>query len=334
MKSTRTLLTMMIALGSGLAFCTFAATAPGCGKSGASKAKNYQLTKKSYAARLDRCNKQLQAAHLADIHRWMKEKAETKALAAGVDRLAKHKKSRAIFNDVTSKMAKAYRKIIDGYPSEEAFQKAVKDGPRKEAATCFPQKACGDFATCVSKAVTLPILAASGNDKHLLKLVNKPSLHDQMMATSSLSRAVALARKAMTDEQRKLSTGAALLAVWAARKGLKVSQIKSLPESGYKSVMKDSDEERGRYICTRGKLIEIQAQKTRYGKLYDGGMWMGYGYSKVARFVAVGSTRGINQGSRARFCGVVIGRYSYSNSGGGTTHAVQLVGVFDIAENR
>ena len=109
MRGTRTLLTMMITLGSGFAFCAIGAAVPGCGKSGASKAKKNQLTKKSYAARLDRCKKQLQAAHLADILRWMKEKAETKALAAGVDRLAKHKKSRAIFNDVTSKMAKAYR---------------------------------------------------------------------------------------------------------------------------------------------------------------------------------------------------------------------------------
>ncbi len=33
MKSTRTLLTMMIALGSGLAFCTFGAAVTGCGKS-------------------------------------------------------------------------------------------------------------------------------------------------------------------------------------------------------------------------------------------------------------------------------------------------------------
>jgi hypothetical protein len=322
---------MMIALLAGLAL---GAAGPGCGRSGASRTKKNQLTKKSYGARLDRCKTQLQAAHLAEILRWMKEKAETKALAAGVDKLAKHKTSRAIFDDITAKMAKAYRAVVDGYPSEEAFQKAVKDGPHKEAATCFKQKACADFAGCVSTAVTGPLLAVSGNDKHLLKLVTKPSLHDQMMATTSLSRAITLARKAITDEHGKLSKGAALLALWAARKGLKVGQIKALPESGYKSVMKDSDEERGRYICTRGKLIQIHAEKTAYGKIYPGGMFMGWGYSKVARFVAVGSSRGINQGSRARFCGVVIGRYSYSNSGGGTTHAVQLVGVFDIAENR
>lgn len=61
---------------------------------------------------------------------------------------------------------------------------------------------------------------------------------------------------------------------------------------------------------------------------------MGWGYSKVARLIALGSNRGIDQGSRARFCGIVIGRYSYRSSGGGTTHAVQLVGAFDIAENR
>lgn len=138
----------------------------------------------------------------------------------------------------------------------------------------------------------------------------------------------------MTDEQSKLSQGAVILAMWAARKGVKVGQVKALLGSSYKAVMKDSDEERGRTLCTRGRVIEIRAEKTAFGKIYLGGMFMGWGYSKVARFIAVGSTRGINEGSRLRFCGVVIGRYSYPSSGGGTTHAVQLVGVFDIAENR
>jgi len=306
----------------------------GCGGSGKSRSKQVRLTKKTYSARLKRCQPQLEAAHQEEVVRWMKEKAETKALAARVDTLLKGKKTRGIFTTTSSALFKTYRKLVDSYASEEAFQKAVKDGPRKEVARCFAKKDCGEFARCVSKAVTLPLLSVGGGAKVLLKLVSKPSLIDQMMATSSLSRGVALARKAMTDERSKLSKGAALLAFWAARKGLKVGQVRALPESGYKSVMKDSDEERGRHICTRGKLVEIRAEKTPYGKLYEGGMFMGWGYSKVARFIAVGSTRGITQGSRARFCGVVIGRYSYSNSGGGTTHAVQLVGAFDIAENR
>ncbi len=38
--------------------------------------------------------------------------------------------------------------------------------------------------------------------------------------------------------------------------------------------------------------------------------------------------------SQERFCGVVTGLFDYANSGGGTGHAVAIVGLFDIAENR
>ena len=55
---------------------------------------------------------------------------------------------------------------------------------------------------------------------------------------------------------------------------------------------------------------------------------------KKVSFFAVQSTGDLVEGSRARLCGVVTGRYSYSNTGNGTTHAVKVVGVFDLAENR
>ena len=36
----------------------------------------------------------------------------------------------------------------------------------------------------------------------------------------------------------------------------------------------------------------------------------------------------------ARFCGIATGRDTYANTGGGTTHAVRVVGMFDLPENR
>lgn len=52
------------------------------------------------------------------------------------------------------------------------------------------------------------------------------------------------------------------------------------------------------------------------------------------RFAAVASTGELVAQSSANFCGVTTGKYSYSNSGGGTTHAVFLVGMFDLPENK
>lgn len=48
---------------------------------------------------------------------------------------------------------------------------------------------------------------------------------------------------------------------------------------------------------------------------------------------SVSSTGRLVEDSRARLCGFVTGKYSYSNSGGGSSHAVQLVGMFKLPEN-
>ena len=55
---------------------------------------------------------------------------------------------------------------------------------------------------------------------------------------------------------------------------------------------------------------------------------------QVIHYLAAGDTGTLVDGDRARFCGVTTGRYSYSNAGGGTTHAVQLIGMFDLPSNR
>jgi len=51
-------------------------------------------------------------------------------------------------------------------------------------------------------------------------------------------------------------------------------------------------------------------------------------------FDAVGSTGTLVGTNYARICGVITGLYDYSNSAGGTGHAVQIVGMFDLPENK
>jgi hypothetical protein len=58
------------------------------------------------------------------------------------------------------------------------------------------------------------------------------------------------------------------------------------------------------------------------------------GAENLYRFYAVGSTGSIVESSSARFCGVAIGKYDYTNSMGGAGHAVAAVGMFDLPENR
>jgi hypothetical protein len=147
----------------------------------------------------------------------------------------------------------------------------------------------------------------------------------------NLAEAVSALNPIFSDEIGNISPGAARLAVWGAKR-LKWDELQQLPQTKVALVMKDSDKERGKRICTSGSIIEISAEDLKGEKLYAGGMY-GDGW-KIYRFIAVGSTGELVERSRARFCGVVIGRFDYPNSAGGTAHSVQLVGMFDLPENK
>jgi hypothetical protein len=148
---------------------------------------------------------------------------------------------------------------------------------------------------------------------------------------ASLDEAVAALAPMFSDEHGNLSPGAAVLASWGAKR-LKWDELQKLPQTKVALVMKDSEQERGKRICTSGSIIEIAAEEFNGDKFFIGGM---FGESsKIYRFVAIGSTGELVDRSRARFCGVVIGRFDYPNSAGGTAHAVQLVGMFDLPQNK
>lgn len=68
--------------------------------------------------------------------------------------------------------------------------------------------------------------------------------------------------------------------------------------------------------------------------LINGPRDLSVGHQIRSELASAGSTATLVQQSRARLCGVVIGTYDYSNSAGGKGHAVSLVGMFDLAENR
>jgi len=78
-------------------------------------------------------------------------------------------------------------------------------------------------------------------------------------------------------------------------------------------------------------VVEIHADHSVNPPIFNGGI-MTSSYN-IVRFYAVRSTSKINEDSVARFCGIITGTQSYSNNGGGTTHALLTVGMFDIPEN-
>lgn len=150
---------------------------------------------------------------------------------------------------------------------------------------------------------------------------------------ANLRDAIASTQPQMADMANgEISKGAAILALWADS-NMKWSELQEVPAGKFALVMKDSETQRGKKICTSGTVIEISVDATVPGrKIYIGGMYGDSG--SLYRFVAVRSTGEIVAQSRARFCGVITGQQHYPNSIGGVAHAVHLVGMFDLPENR
>lgn len=148
----------------------------------------------------------------------------------------------------------------------------------------------------------------------------------------NLKEAIAIALPYMKDKNDGvIDAGAATLTVWGADR-IKWSEIQEIPAGKHALVMKDPDTQRGKRICTSGRIVEIAASSVPRGKIYLGGMLDDQG--NTYRFVALRSTGELVSRSRARFCGIITGQQHYENSMGGVAHAVQLVGMFDLPENK
>jgi hypothetical protein len=128
-----------------------------------------------------------------------------------------------------------------------------------------------------------------------------------------------------------LPKGGVQFAIWA-QTYLKWADLQSLPASARALILKDSSEERGKKLCVTGTILEIEVEKTPIGKFAYAGILNQK--MEVVSVIGVGSSGSLVERDQATFCGAVIGRRSYANSGGGVVHAVRVVGLFDLPENR
>lgn len=108
------------------------------------------------------------------------------------------------------------------------------------------------------------------------------------------------------------------------QKDLTFEGISKLPKGSYSEAMKDPDSERGKAIIASGKVIQISKDGGYFKGLICADSWC----NKIVYFLTPGTTRGINQGKRGKFAGVMTQKYSYDNVRGGQTHSILLVGYF------
>jgi hypothetical protein len=155
---------------------------------------------------------------------------------------------------------------------------------------------------------------------------------EDVKAPTNITDALADYAPDMGDfSESNISKGAALFLVWAAD-SLKWSDLQKVDSGKYSLVMKDSSEQIGKKICATGSIIEISANTELPQKIFLGGLFDRNFH--VYRFIAVNSTGELVQGSSAKFCGIITGKNDYGNSNGGVAHAIHLIGMFDLPENK
>lgn len=160
----------------------------------------------------------------------------------------------------------------------------------------------------------------------------EPSPLEKLLATDDFEAALEIVVPMMNDSANEIDPGARVFALWAQRRMKWTDVYVEKDETSLKLVKKDSDAARGKRLCYSGTIVQISKAHQRGERPLWHGILM-TNRRDVIQFYAAGSSGELVDGKRARICAVVTGNYSYGNAGGGTTHAVSVVGMFKLPEN-
>lgn len=206
------------------------------------------------------------------------------------------------------------------------------DDPSRRAPPPTPAPVTARPGSMPAPRVTPVSAAAPASAAAIEPVPETPSALARIESAESLAAALAIAGPELADTTDELGTGALLLTAWSSTRMRWPDVSVAKNETSFALVHKDSDAARGKRMCVRGSLIQISKESVGSSAVFIGLLMSGY--TDLVHFVAVGSTGELVERSRTRLCGVVTGTYDYANSGGGTGHAINVVGMFDLPENR
>jgi hypothetical protein len=149
-----------------------------------------------------------------------------------------------------------------------------------------------------------------------------------ILAAPSFSHAVELALPLIAEGGKASREGTALLAEWADQYLAWETIDLPTPETTLSLAARDLQPERGKRLCETGEIKEIFDE----GKVFTGLLYKTR--FEIIGFIAVRSVGKLEQKRRARFCGVVTGRHSSAGPEAGSVQAVQVIGMFDVPENK
>lgn len=142
------------------------------------------------------------------------------------------------------------------------------------------------------------------------------TIEQQVAGAADLGRALALAQSAFTSD------GNANAQLLAMSPRLTWRELQATAETTVPGALKDAERERGKRVCVRGNLLDIERKDLAGRPTHHGALSTTDG--DTVRFVAVGSTGTLVKRDAAVFCGIVTGRQDA---------ALIAVGMFDLPEN-
>lgn len=151
-------------------------------------------------------------------------------------------------------------------------------------------------------------------------------------AARSYRDALQLSQGLFADAVNDANQGGVMLAIWVAEHGRFSDVAVAVDETTVRKAKKDTEAARGKHLCVRGQVIQIQRERVGSTSLWTGNL--STGGMDFVNFLAGGSTGELVQNSYGRLCGVVVGEYAFSNVSGGQTRSIQVVGMFDLPENK
>jgi hypothetical protein len=163
------------------------------------------------------------------------------------------------------------------------------------------------------------------------EVMKEPTVPERLRNATTLVEAIQLVRPVMPPESGDIPPAAAWLASWMSG-AFSWKEFETISKATHGETMKDPSSEQGSRLCHSGTVVQIERDASAPFKVWVGVM-SSYS-SEVVRFVALGETGKIVNGSQGRFCGIVTGRTHFPNVSGGETRAVLVVGMFDLPGNR
>lgn len=173
-------------------------------------------------------------------------------------------------------------------------------------------------------------------EKELTQEEKDEALVHEIADAPTLDEALKLATPQLGNQYQKnerVSLGANGL-VWWAEKNLTWDLLNKLQGTTYLEFRKDSFLEVGKKICANVSVSEIEAIRSKDSVQYFATLKDRKKKDQIYQTVLYKSTKGINENSKVRVCGIALENFQYKNIANKYTNSIFMVGLLDLPENR